>query len=80
MITETLAPTEVTRLNKDYLIRFYPIQNNRHTNQLISLKRFFALVEDAELALRLLDRVQDSPEQKTTVKLRRGVAFTFVYR
>lgn len=80
MTTLPIDQTEASRLNKDYLIRFYPIQNNRHTNRLISLNTFFALVEDAELALRLLDRVQDSPEQKTTVKLRRGVAFTFVYR
>ena len=73
-------PISETEINKNYLIRFYPNSQNRSRHKLISTPDMFSLVGDQKLLQRVLKRVDSSKDNKTVVRLRRGVEFVFYYR
>lgn len=73
-----------TQLNKEYLIRVHLVGEKK--DRLITSKRFIQMILVGNLAgaentvINKLKKVQNSMEQQTVIKLRRGIKFTFVAR
>ncbi len=73
-----MSTTEITYWNKNFLMRYY---DKKGVDSLITVTDFFKLVGKDQLAHRLLTRVNDNTsDNRTELKLRRGVKFVFVYR
>jgi len=66
------------KINKNFLIRFKA--REEESNKLIPFSLFQELVSSERLEKKLLYRIWEAGEDECTVKLRRGIEFTFVAR
>ena len=74
-----MSKAEQNYWNKNFLMRYYPTGEGK--SELITVTQFFELVGKDQLATRLLNRVDNNiNDNKTELKLRRGVKFVFIYR
>ena len=73
-------PITEQQLNRNYLIRYYPNSQDRNGHQLISTPTMVGLIDDDKVLNGVLTRVDSSPNNKTVVRLRRGIEFVFYYR
>jgi hypothetical protein len=63
--------------NKEWLIRYYPDSKVRGVHSLIGIHTFADIIGDAETFVNIIRRIEDTPDQSITVKLRRGIEFRF---
>lgn len=67
----------LTKINKDFFIRYYPDSSDTHTNRLITAKGLIKMV-----GLRLADKhtvkAYNRGGDKYSFKLRRGIKFELV--
>jgi len=75
-----VSPEERKAFNKNYLIRYYPDSKDTNYNRLVGLDKARELVGEDDVFQNMIKRVEDSPEDKVDIRLRRGVRFTFVGR
>lgn len=65
---------------RNTIIRYFPDSNDAHNNQLIGLPRLKNIIDNEQVFINLIKRVEDCKNDKLRVKLRRGVMFDFVGR
>lgn len=72
---------EAKRLfNKDFLIRFYPDSTDTHTNRLIGVNTLAEIIGNQDTFDNIIRRAMESREDKTDIRLRRGIRITIVGR
>jgi hypothetical protein len=76
---EALTSELVSDLSRNYMIRFYPDSKSKKS-QLIGVSRFAKEVQDVRVFEGILQRLDLCMDNKLHVKLRRGIAFTIIYR
>lgn len=76
----TITPEFITAFNKDVLCRLYPNSNDKHTNWLVGIKKAAEVVEEKTVFMGIIKRLDNCSDQRLTVKLRRGITFTFIIR
>jgi len=74
-----LSKEEISELSKNYMIRFYPDSKSKKS-QLIGVARFANEVGDQKVLDGIMQRLDLCMDNKLHVKLRRGIAFTIIYR
>lgn len=75
-----ISPEFKQAFNKDILLRFYPDSSSKKGHSLIGVNKLAQLVDDKEVFAGIVSRLDNCLEDRLTVKLRRGIAFTFVHR
>lgn len=76
MATTTIYTSK--RINQNYIIKAYGYDaEGNKVNKLVGVDGYLKLVNDDELAMRLVDRVFFKATDKVVCKLRRGIKFTF---
>jgi len=68
------------RFYRDFIIRYYPNQDDTHTNQLIGLPKLKEIINRKGTFDSLMERVEAIKNDKLVVKLRRGSKIEFVMR
>ena len=76
---ESLTKELISELSKNYMIRFYPDSKSKKS-QLIGVRRFAEEVSDTKVFEGILQRMDLCMDNKLHVNLRRGIAFTIIYR
>lgn len=76
---KSLTSELVSELSRNYMIRFYADSKSKKS-QLIGISRFAQEVGDVKVFEGILQRLDLCMENKLHVNLRRGIAFTIIYR
>jgi len=76
---ESLTTDLVSSLSKNYMIRYYADSKSRKST-LIGVSKFAQIVGDRKTFEGIMQRLELSMENKLHVNLRRGIAFTIIYR
>ena len=66
-------------INRNFKIKVAGMFNGAKVNTLVGVSGFYKMVEDNDLANRLLARAFASMDDKCVCKLRRGIKFTFYW-
>ena len=75
-----ISPEFKHAFNKDILLRFYPDSSSKKGHSLIGVNKLAELVEDKTVFAGIVARIDSCEQDRLSVKLRRGIAFTFVIR
>jgi hypothetical protein len=78
--TGTISSEFRTAFNRDVLIRFYPNSASTKGHSLIGINKLAQIVEDKEVFIGMMSRLDNCEQDRLVVKLRRGVAFSFILR
>ena len=64
-------------INRNYKIKISGLFDGKKINTLVGVSGFLAMVNDMDLANRLLDRAFSAMDDKCVCKLRRGIKISF---
>ena len=76
---EALSTELVSNLSKNYMIRYYS-DSKSNKSQLIGVVNFAKIVGDRKTFEGIMQRLELCMDNKLHVNLRRGIAFTIIYR
>ncbi len=68
-----------TEFNKDYLIRYYP-DNDENNTQLIGLDTMKKIVNKQKIYDWIMKKIDNNTEDFVLIKLRRGISFKIIHR